>query len=123
MESRSSNAGQQVRKKMKKYRLKGQSLLEYAFLVAIVAAAFIGMQHYIKRSVQGRVKQGADIIGEPYDSEGMRLSTITTNVNARYSTQTTSRVLDEVDNSYAVDTQVDSFEEVARTGNEQLNPW
>lgn len=108
---------------MRKYRLKGQSLLEYAFLVAIVAAAFIGMQHYIKRSVQGRAKQAADNIGEPYDSQGMRLSTITTRVDARYSTNTSSRVLDEVANSFATESQVDSYEEVTRTGSEQLNPW
>ena len=122
-ERRSSNAGQKTRKKMRKYRLKGQSLLEYAFLVAIVAAAFIGMQYYIKRSVQGRAKLAADKIAEPYDSEGMRLSTITVNVNSRYNTTTTSRVLDELDNSFATDTLVESFEEETRTGNEQLNPW
>jgi Flp pilus assembly pilin Flp len=108
---------------MRKHRLTGQSLLEYAFLVAIVAAAFITMQHYIKRSVEGRIKQAADEVGEPYDSEGMRSSTITTNVNARYTIDSTSRVLDEIENTYALDSHVTQNETVRRTGNEQLNPW
>jgi len=112
-----------MRKKMRKYRLKGQSLLEYAFLVAIVAAAFIGMQHYIKRSVQGRVKQAADEIGEPYDSQGMRISTITNRVNARTITNVTSRILDQEASLYAQDYHTTEFENVNITGNQQLNPW
>jgi len=108
---------------MRKYRLKGQSLLEYAFLVAIVAAAFIGMQHYIKRSVQGRVKQAADQIAEPYDPQGMRISTLTTQVIARSTVNTTPRVLNLTENWYAVDSHVTVDENVAKSGNEQLNPW
>ncbi|MFH1691012.1 MAG: hypothetical protein ABIC68_00360 [Candidatus Omnitrophota bacterium] len=33
----------------------GQAVLEYAVLVAIVAAAFISMSFYIKRAVQGSI--------------------------------------------------------------------
>ena len=33
----------------------GQSILEYAVLLSVVAAALIAMSFYIKRAVQGRI--------------------------------------------------------------------
>ena len=33
----------------------GQSILEYAVLLAIVSAAFIAMSFYVKRAVQGKI--------------------------------------------------------------------
>ena len=98
-------------------------MLEYALLVAIVAAAFLGMQYYMKRSIQGKIKQSADGIGEPYDSAAMRSSVITTNVNAKYTTNTTSKLLDAEANTYAIESNTTKFEQVTRTGNETLNPW
>lgn len=35
--------------------IRGQSVLEYSILVAIVAAAFIAMGMYVRRAVQGRI--------------------------------------------------------------------
>jgi hypothetical protein len=112
---------------MKKYRLKGQSLLEYTVLLACVAAAFIGMQHYIKRSVQGRVKQGADEIGEPYDSENMNISNITTRVDSL--TVITSQVAllkpatANSSETYYVESSISVNETSNRTGSEQFNNW
>lgn len=40
---------------MKNKRLKGQSVLEYAILIAIVSAAFLTMAVYVRRSVQGSI--------------------------------------------------------------------
>ena len=37
---------------MKKH---GQSILEYAILIAIVSAAFIAMAMYVRRAVQGKL--------------------------------------------------------------------
>ncbi|MCP3685701.1 MAG: hypothetical protein GY861_23895 [bacterium] len=47
---------------------KGQSTVEYAVLIAIVIAALISIQMYIKRGVQGRLKSAADDIGDQYSS-------------------------------------------------------
>jgi Flp pilus assembly pilin Flp len=44
---------------------KGQSIIEYALLVAIVAAAFIAMHTYFSRSVQSRLKQVEDDMNQP----------------------------------------------------------
>jgi hypothetical protein len=49
---------------------KAQSLLEYSVLMIIIVAAFLTMQVYIKRGVQGRWKQAVDDMGEQYDARG-----------------------------------------------------
>jgi len=45
---------------------KGQSTLEYAILIIIIIAALLSIQSYIKRGVQGRLKQAADDIGDQF---------------------------------------------------------
>ena len=48
---------------------KAQTMLEYAILLAIIVAALIVMQVYLKRGIQGRWKQSIDDMGEQYDSD------------------------------------------------------
>lgn len=43
---------------------KGQSIAEYAILIALVIAAAVAMQTYVKRGLQGRVKYAVDYVGE-----------------------------------------------------------
>lgn len=53
-------------KKMKQInfaRKKGSLLLEYTFFIAVIVAALIGMQIYVKRAVCGRWRQSADVFG------------------------------------------------------------
>ncbi|MCG8430877.1 MAG: hypothetical protein MJA29_06880 [Candidatus Omnitrophica bacterium] len=45
---------------------KGQSTLEYAILILIVIVALLAMQTYLKRGVQGRMRESSDNIGEAY---------------------------------------------------------
>lgn len=49
-------------------RGKAQSTLEYATLIAIVVAALIGMQVYMKRATQGRLRNATDEIGPQFES-------------------------------------------------------
>lgn len=45
-------------------RRKAQSLAEYAIILSIVAAALVGMSFYVKRGIQGRVRDLAkNLIG------------------------------------------------------------
>jgi len=44
----------------------GQSILEYAVLVAVVLSAWLIMQVFVKRAYQGRLKHEADSIGTQY---------------------------------------------------------
>jgi Flp pilus assembly pilin Flp len=41
---------------------KALSVVEYAFLIAIVVAALLGMSIYVKRSLSGRWKQEFDAV-------------------------------------------------------------
>lgn len=45
----------------------GQSIVEYAALIAIVVAVLIAMQIYIKRGISGRLRAASDDIGEQYE--------------------------------------------------------
>ena len=45
---------------------KGQSTLEYAILIIIIIGALLSIQIYIKRGVQGRLKQATDDIGDQF---------------------------------------------------------
>lgn len=45
---------------------RGQSTLEYAVLIVVIIAALIAMQVYLKRGIQGRMRESSDQIGEQY---------------------------------------------------------
>lgn len=45
---------------------KAQSVLEYAVVVVVFISALLAMQIYLKRSVQGRLRETADSIGQQY---------------------------------------------------------
>lgn len=62
-------------------RLKAQSTLEYAMVVACVAAALLAMQFYLKRGIQGKLRQAGDEIGEQY-APGNADSSITTTTDS-----------------------------------------
>lgn len=46
--------------------IKGQSIFEYAVIMAIVVASLITMRIYVKRAIEGRLRVSADEIGELY---------------------------------------------------------
>jgi hypothetical protein len=49
-------------------RLKGQSTLEYAMIIAVVVGALLLMQNYMKRGVQGKLRESTDEIGAQYSA-------------------------------------------------------
>lgn len=57
---------------------KAQSVNEYAIVLAIVAAAIIGMQIYVKRGVQGRIRDLADQLSPAHYEDGTATSNFTT---------------------------------------------
>lgn len=44
-------------------RLRGVSMIEYSLLLAVVVAAIVGAQIYLKRAISGRWRQAADTFG------------------------------------------------------------
>lgn len=67
---------------LNKRRKKGQSTLEYAILIIIIIGALLSIQVYIKRGIQGRLKQAADDIGDQF-SPGQTNVTSTMTVSSK----------------------------------------
>lgn len=67
-------------------RKKGQSTLEYAMVIAVIVAALVAMQIYMKRSVQGKLRSATDDIGQQY-SVGNMTGTVTTQAGTVVSTE------------------------------------
>ena len=49
------------------FNKKAQSTLEYAILIAVVVGALIGMQTYVKRGLQGRLRTATDDLGSQFE--------------------------------------------------------
>ncbi len=47
-------------------RAKGQSTLEYVILIGFIVSALIAMGVYMKRGVQGKLRESTDQVGEQY---------------------------------------------------------
>ena len=47
---------------------KGQSTLEYVILTGVIVGALIYAGVYVKRSLQGKIKESSDQIGEQYST-------------------------------------------------------
>jgi hypothetical protein len=45
------------------FNRKGQNVLEYSILIALVVGAAVAMQTYVKRGLQGRVRNAVDHVG------------------------------------------------------------
>ena len=68
---------------------KGQSALEFMVLIAIIVAALICMQSYVKRSVQGHMRNYADQVGdEDFYSPGLTTSDFVIEITQRETTIT-----------------------------------
>lgn len=89
----------------------GQSTVEYAVLLAIVASAIIGMQVYLKRGIQGRIRDLADQISATQYEQGRTRSNTTTNQNLSLNTTIAAGV-----------TTTNTFENIIRSGNEVVQP-
>ena len=48
-------------------RKRGQSILEYAILITVVAAALIAMQQYVYRSMNSKLKDVQDELSDQYN--------------------------------------------------------
>jgi uncharacterized protein (UPF0333 family) len=67
----------------------GQSTLEYALIIAVVVAALMAINAYMRKGLQGRLKASSDQIGKQFDPTTFTTAYQTTNVGN--STTTESR--------------------------------
>ncbi|MBP7835975.1 MAG: hypothetical protein KA022_00685 [Candidatus Omnitrophica bacterium] len=80
---------------------KAQSTLEYALIIAAVVGALVAINAYMKKGVQGRLKESTDQIGKQFDASGSFTSawksegsgtTVTTETRDTSTGATTSKV-------------------------------
>ena len=71
---------------VKRLTTKGQSILEYTLIITIVLGAFLGIQNYFKRGLQGRWKTAVDDLGDQYDP-------IIANTRVRHLIDSTTRTI------------------------------
>ena len=57
---------------------KGQNTLEYVLLITAVVVAFLIIQYYLGRGLQGRVREASDNIGGQFDAEATSTDYTTT---------------------------------------------
>ncbi len=67
---------------------KGQSTLEYAVIIAVVVGALVAMQHYMKRGVEGKLRESTDNIGEQYSAGNMTSKYTTTQIGSTKAKET-----------------------------------
>lgn len=68
-----------MRRQMQTLMIKGTMSLEYSVVIAIVIAALIGIQVYVKRAICARWKETGDVFGS-----GRQYDTTTTITKAKF---------------------------------------
>jgi len=102
---------------------KGQSFIEYSLVTICIVAALLGMQYYLKRAVQGRLRESADAIGEQY-APRHTTSTITITHTGNSEIETTEVERDgEFGPEFGLETTIKTDETTRRTGNENLDSF
>ncbi|MFA5144930.1 MAG: hypothetical protein WC723_02875 [Candidatus Omnitrophota bacterium] len=103
---------------MKNKLIRAQFSLEYAVVIVCIIIALIAMQAYMKRGMQGKMRQTADSIGEQYDPAS------TTSDSTMAFNSVTNTLTTTIDNSGSTTTNtVSNFEETqTRTGTETVGP-
>lgn len=96
---------------------RGQSTLEYAVIIAVVVAGLIAMQVYMKRGVQGKLRQASDDIGEQF-SPGYTTSSRTTSTTGN-TVESTAQV--NVGGETMSQTKTTSSQTQTHSGNEDVN--
>jgi len=91
---------------------RAQSTLEYAVLIGVIVAGLIAMQVYLKRGFQGKLKEGADSMGEQF-SPGYTTS--------KYATQSLTNSTETLQNE--VTTTEIHAQTSNRVGNEQVSTF
>ena len=94
-------------------KLKGQSTLEYALIIAVVVGALLAMDIYVKRGVQGKLRQATDDIGQQFEAENTTGSHTITRTGSDVQTTKSGGVVETV-------TTADTRSE---TGNETVAAW
>lgn len=100
--------------------------MEYTILIVCIAAALIGMQQYVKRALQGRMRETADMIGDPYEANNTN-STTFTSLNSTTITNSTLVPIPGLQSQYGqpvtgYETVINQTVNTTRIQNEKITP-
>lgn len=104
---------------------KGQAALEYAVIIMCVAGALIAMGIYVKRGMQGRLRQAADDLGQQYsaDHTGVNLTlALTSNVTTEVITTTQTDAVTNQTTYQTTTTETIHNQSESRYGQETVEP-
>ncbi len=94
-------------------RTKGQTTLEVVILIGFVVAALIAMGVYMKRGIQGRLRDSTDQVGEQYSAG---------NTTGAYTTTVGMTQVENMTTGGAVTTDIQRNRQ-EKTGNETIASW
>lgn len=104
-------------------KINAQSTVEYAVLIACIVAAVIGMQIYLKRGIQGRLRGAGDEIGQQYSATNTE-STTTTTTNSNWTiNQSMINIGNDIDPKYGLKTNTTFNETTTKSGNEKIGAF
>jgi Flp pilus assembly pilin Flp len=90
---------------------KGQNTLEYAIIIAVIVAALIAMQSYIKRGIQGKLKASTDDVGEQFSAQ---------NTSGTYQTQLNANSSENISGGAQSTSTTTTNQNQTRTENENI---
>ncbi len=109
-------------------RLRGQSTLEYALIIAVVVGALLAMQVYMKRGMQGKLRESTDEMGGQYSAGNVTAKYITTQTGEKktiekFGVDATGVSRTEVDTAAAVTTTATgaNAEKITKTFQQELS--
>lgn len=102
---------------------KAQSTLEYAVVIAIVAAALISIQVYVKRGLQGYYRANTDDgLGQQYDPKNTTSDTTLTVSGTETSTSSTEEVQQGDKTKLKTTVQYQDDNTTRQSGSENVGP-
>jgi len=94
---------------------RAQSTLEYALIIAAVIGALLAINAYMKRGVQGRLRESSDQIGKQFDASNFTSTRTTVGGGTTVTTETRDT------STGSTTSQVSQGETVTRSENETWN--
>jgi len=93
---------------------KGQSTLEYVILLGFIVAALIAMGIYMKRGIQGRLRESTDQVGEQYSARNTKSSyTVTTGTTQIENMESGGRTTTNIDRNIQTKTGDETVSKLA----------
>lgn len=101
-----------------KFNARAQSTLEYAIIIMVVVGALLAMQIYMKRGLEGKLKDASDNIGAQYSAGNVASSHTTTTVTSSDEKTSSEGSSSNVDTS----SNITGSENIERLDVEQVVP-